>query len=376
MTVSTLAVLDKATICLLIWSANNIGITILNKYTFANVDFKYPFFLTFVQMWCNYLGTVAIATFTKDNMGRKETALSSIGGRIQNILGNFNQKEIDRSGKKLILANSFVFSLNIAISNVSLRYVSVNFNQVMRSLVPAVTIAMGLALGKQISKKRQVAVIPVVIGVVMACFGDMSFTMLGFLTTLLSVFLAATNLMTSGEMLTGYLKLHPVDLLGHMAPLAMIQCLILSFVTGEVSSISLRWHTELSPFVNFYPFFVIITSGWFSFSLNICSLMANKLTSPLTLSIAANVKQVFMIALGTIIFGTEITFLNGFGIVVVLVGSSWYSYVSIEEKVLNKDSLEEGEGKWQMKPSTSTSLSSDDCSSPKLVNGKLYPSSP
>ena len=119
------------------------------------------------------------------------------------------------------------------------------------------------------------------------------------------------------ELLTGDLKLHEIDLLSKMCPLALVEIGIMSYLSGELTEISLRWK-EI--FGGAAPQ-VILLSGFLSFSLNVSSFIANKVTSPLTLAISANVKQVLLVAFGTLYFGDEVTFVNGLGILLVMIGS-------------------------------------------------------
>lgn len=292
---------------LLFWMANNILVTILNKAAFAKVDFKYPYTLSTVHMACNILGAQLFFLFSRTT----------------------KPKQIEAHSRKSIFLFSIIFSLNIAIGNISLRWVSVNFNQVCRSLVPVFVMVISMAwYNKTFSYNRKLAVVPIVVGVALTFYGDMSFTNIGAFYTILCVLFAALKAIVSGELLTGELKLHPIDLLLKMCPLAMIEIGAFAVGTGEITEIS----GKLDSLLNSAAPQVVILSGILSFSLNVTSFIANKITSPLTLCIAANVKQVLSVCFGTLYFGDHVSLINGLGIVIVIAGSFKYGLVSLSEK--------------------------------------------
>lgn len=66
---------------------------------------------------------------------------------------------------------------------------------------------------KAYSVRKQHAVIPIVLGVALACYGEMEVTFVGFFVTALCMALAAMKVVVSGHALTGEWKIHPVDLL-------------------------------------------------------------------------------------------------------------------------------------------------------------------
>ena len=288
---------------LLIWMLNNMLVTISNKAAFAKVNFKYPYALSTIHMACNIVGSQIYFAFSKTK-----------------------QKQLDAKSKRSILWFSVIFALNIAIGNTSLSYVSVNFNQVCRAMVPVLVMGMSLVyFGKTYSSLRKYSVLPIVFGVALSVWGDMSYSLIGAMYTLFCVLLAALKSVVAGELLTGDLKMHEMDLLSKMCPYALIQIGLASLLTGEVGEIWANWDEIVAG--GMAPR-VILFSGVLSFTLNVSSFVANKVTSALTLSIGANVKQVLLIVLSSAYFGDEIGFMHGTGIFIVVLGSFGYGYVS------------------------------------------------
>jgi hypothetical protein len=96
-------------------------------------------------------------------------------------------------------------------------------------------VASSLFLNKAYSLAQKISLVPVVFGVMLAAFGEMHYTTVGFAMTALCVLLAATKVVASNVVLTGALKLNPMDLLTRLCPLAVLQLLLLSAATGIYS---------------------------------------------------------------------------------------------------------------------------------------------
>lgn len=71
-------------------------------------------------------------------------------------------------------------------------------------------------------------------------------------------------------------------------------------------------------------YFALAINGILAFLLNFVSFTANKRTSALSMTVAGNVKQAMSIGLSVVLFSYVITYINGLGILVTLVGGAWY----------------------------------------------------
>ncbi|WWC58868.1 uncharacterized protein I303_101413 [Kwoniella dejecticola CBS 10117] len=285
----------------------NLGLTLFNK--FVLVSFPFPYTLTGLHALSGCAGTYI--------------ALEQ---------GAFTPARLTQKENVILAAFSVLYTINIAVSNISLQLVSIPFHQVVRASTPLFTIFIAaIFLRARFSMLKLVSLLPVVAGVGFATYGDYDFTALGLILTLLGTFLAAlktvvTNLIQTGG--GGRLKLHPLDLLMRMSPLAFIQCVIYGWYTGELERVRRYGATQMTR----SKAIALLCNGVFAFGLNIVSFTANKKAGALTMTVSANCKQVLTIVLAVMLFNLHISPTNGVGILLTLVGGGWYGYVEYIEK--------------------------------------------
>ncbi|KPV73349.1 uncharacterized protein RHOBADRAFT_38525 [Rhodotorula graminis WP1] len=318
--------LDSPHAWLALYFAFNLGLTLFNKLVLQG--FPFPWTLTAIQMLAGTIGTQVLLS-----------------------RGVFTQARLTSRENVIMFAFSGLYTINIAVSNLSLHLVSVPFHQVVRAMTPLFTIAMTVTLFRQrYSRQTYLALVPVVAGVAFATYGDYSFTPWGFFLTLLGTFLAAVKGIVTNRVQVGRLKLHPLDLLVRMSPLAFIQCVFFGWASGELDRVSEYATTEMTQ----SKALALALNGAIAFGLNVVSFTANKRSGPLTMTVAdesslslsrperaqpdmplappPNVKQVLTIVLAVLIFKVVLNPTNLVGISLTLAGGAWYAKVELQEK--------------------------------------------
>jgi hypothetical protein len=196
-----------------------------------------------------------------------------------------------------------------------------------RSLVPLFTILF-LYIYKRTLTTRPIllSLLPIMLGVVFSTIGEYNFSLMGLLLTFLGTILAALKGIVTNEMLIGRLKLHPLDLLLRMSPLAFIQTMLYSIYLGEFSTFA---RLDLSA----WQAYQITVNGAIAFGLSVASFTANKRTSPITMAVAGNLKQVLTVTSSIFIFSLKMTDLNIAGLILGVVGGMIYTKCSMDANI-------------------------------------------
>lgn len=200
----------------------------------------------------------------------------------------------------------------------------------MRSTTPLFAILIyKLLYSRTYSTSTYLSLIPLVLGVGFATYGDYYFTALGLFLTLLGTLLASVKTILTNRLMTGSLKLSAMEVLLRMSPLAAIQSIACAWATGELSDFC---DTIETGDISRFTVIALLGNGFIAFFLNVSSFQTNKLAGALTITVCGNVKQCLTILLGIVLFNVKVGVLNGFGMILAITGAAWYSFVELRTK--------------------------------------------
>lgn len=264
-----------------------------------------------------------------------------VGTQILLSRGIFTLKNLTGPDTAMLSAFSILYTANIAVSNVSLSMVTVPFHQTVRALTPVFTVAIYRGVFHGIyGTDTYISLVPVIMGVMLASYGDLNATVLGFVMTMLGTILAAVKTVTTNRLQTAGLRLGALELLYRMSPIACIQSLAVAYICGEFDGF------DVSAFDG-QSFLILLVNGVIAFGLNVASFEANKRSGALTMTIAANIKQVLTVVLSVALWHIPVGAMNACGIALTVLGGAWYGRVEVVGKTSKREEnrLEEGAGK-------------------------------
>jgi len=200
----------------------------------------------------------------------------------------------------------------------------------MRSTTPLFAILIyKIFYSRTYSTSTYLSLIPLVLGVCLATYGDYYFTALGFVLTLLGTVLASVKTILTNRLMTGSLRLPALEVLLRMSPLAAAQSLAMAWGTGELAGFAGALggrglsHATVA---------ALLGNGLIAFALNVASFQTNRLAGALTVTVCGNVKQCLTIVFGIALFGVRVGALNAVGMALAVAGAAWYSAVELRTK--------------------------------------------
>ena len=141
--------------------------------------------------------------------------------------------------------------------------------------------------------------------------------------------LASTKSVATWSLLTGRLKLPPLELIYRMSMLAAGQAFIYATLAGEVTSL-----VRLCAGGCFSWLFamMLLRNVLLAFALNVASFQASKLAGPVATTVCGNVKQALTIGLGMVLLQQPVSWTNGGGAAITIGGAVWFSTVELNNR--------------------------------------------
>jgi drug/metabolite transporter (DMT)-like permease len=283
------------------WYASNTGLLILNKWLLSTYGFRKPVFLTLCHMLaCSAMGA---------------------GASAARIVPPQPIKSPEQFRK--IAGLAVVFCLSVVLGNVALRFIPVSFSQAIGATTPVFTAVLAVAMmGKRETGIVYAALLPVVIGIVIATGAEPLFDMAGFSAAVIATAMRALKSVLQGMLLMDASeKMDSLNLLRWMAPIASL-CLIPAVLVLEPTVIREAMEMGVQQ-PNFL--WLLAFNAFLAYFTNLTNFLVTRYTSALTLQVLGNAKGVFTTALSIFIFRNPFTVTSVGGYLITVAGVGCYA---------------------------------------------------
>lgn len=247
------------------------------------------------------------------------TIATHIMKRTTNLLDGLQDvKMTGRIYLRAIVPIGVFFSASLICSNQAYLYLSVAFIQMLKAVTPVAVLIASWGLGvEEPSLTKLGNVTAIVIGVIIASYGEVELNLLGFLYQTFGIAFEATRLVLVQRLLSGAeFKMDPLVSLYYFAPIcAVFNGIMCLFFEG--SSLSFEQIQNVG-------FLTLLLNAATALCLNVAVVFLIGKTSSLVLTLSGVLKDILLVVASILIWHTQVTNLQFFGFSIALGGLVYY----------------------------------------------------
>ncbi|KAI9184336.1 hypothetical protein H9P43_003389 [Blastocladiella emersonii ATCC 22665] len=269
------------------WIACSSVVILYNKWILTR--FHYPIFLTTWHMVFMTGVTRLMKNYTNMLPGARNSTMTW------------------DSWARSVLPIGIFFSASLMLNNYAYLYLSVSFIQMLKAKTPLATLILSSMFGLQkINNQLLVNICGVVVGVIIASYGEIMFDLTGFIFQELGIVFESARLVLMQKLMTE--KLDPLSTLYFFAPVCAILngFSFLIFEYGHMEDGILAAVSELGAGI-------FLSNAMAAFALNMALVLLIGCTSSLVLTLCGVLKDILLIALSMMMFGSKTSGVQVFG---------------------------------------------------------------
>lgn len=237
----------------------------------------------------------------------------------------------NRSELFILAIPTALFTSNVVVGLSALSLVNIPmFSAFRRLTLLFVMAAEYIFLRKTHSRPIIQAVVIMTIGAFISGIDDVSFSRLGYCLVFLNNVLTAAYLASIKRAMKDT-HFNPLALLYYTALLGFPLVTLLLISTGELAHVILAFRTQ--PELLSWGFLAsLLLTATGAFAVNFSTSLCTDVTSPLTTSVAGQVKNVIQTILGFFSWGFVPTRMNTVGLLIALGAQVWFAYLKYMER--------------------------------------------